>query len=110
MTKHTPGPWIADIDAHYADGLPLTILSATSGDGIAGVAGHAAPDGDDGGATDKTYANARLIAAAPELLDALALALPYVEMAEHDAAYSPGTVARMVKTIRAAIAKAEGAL
>lgn len=52
--------------------------------------------------------NARLIAAAPELLDVLILALPYVESAETDSGYKSGAVARMSSKIRAAIAKAEG--
>lgn len=42
-----------------------------------------------------------------ELLDALAMALPYVEMAEHDDAYKPGAVANMVRQMREAIASAE---
>lgn len=50
-------------------------------------------------------ANARLIAAAPDLLDALILALPYVETAQLDAAYKPGSVAKVVKELRAAIRK-----
>lgn len=61
-----------------------------------------------------TFANAeaaekygKLFESAPELLDALLLALPYVEMAEHDDAYKPGVVAKMVRTMRAAITKAQ---
>lgn len=41
-----------------------------------------------------------------ELLGALIAALPYVETAEDDPAYKPGAVARVVKQIRNAIAKA----
>lgn len=54
------------------------------------------------------HPDARLIAAAPELLDALILALPYVETAEADEGYKPGAVAKVSAAIRAAIAKAEG--
>lgn len=49
-----------------------------------------------------------VLAAAPELLEALTLALPYVEMAEDDESYKPGAVRKMVNTMRAAISKATG--
>jgi hypothetical protein len=52
--------------------------------------------------------DARLIAAAPDLLAALYLALPFVEDHEGSEIYKPGTVSQAVKTIRAAIARAEG--
>jgi hypothetical protein len=59
------------------------------------------------------YANdikrARLIAAAPDLLDALCLALPFVEDHEGSEIYKPGAVAGAIRKIRAAIDKAEGA-
>ena len=48
----------------------------------------------------------RAVNAHDALLDALTLALPYVEMAELDDAYQPGAVAKMVKQMRAAITKA----
>jgi len=58
------------------------------------------------------YANdikrARLIAAAPDLLAALYLALPFVEDHEGSEIYKPGAVAEAIRKIRAAIAKAEG--
>jgi len=52
-------------------------------------------------------ANARLIIAAPDLLDALYLALPFVEDHEDSNFYKAGAVAKALATIRAAIAKAE---
>jgi hypothetical protein len=52
--------------------------------------------------------DARLIAAAPDLLAALYIALPFVEDHEGDPTYKPGYVSKSVATIRAAIAKAEG--
>ena len=58
------------------------------------------------------YANdikrARLIAAAPDLLDALCLALPFVEDHEVSEIYKPGAVAEAIRKIRATIDKAEG--
>lgn len=50
---------------------------------------------------------ALLMAAAPELLDALYLALPFVEDHEGSEVYKPGAVKDALKTIRAAIRNAE---
>jgi hypothetical protein len=54
-SKHTPGPWAATNDRVYADGVPICALSWGTGS----VPGS------------ESHANARLIAAAPELLDRL---------------------------------------
>jgi hypothetical protein len=53
--------------------------------------------------------DARLIAAAPDLLDALYIALPFVEDHEGSEIYKPGAVADAIRKIRAAIDKAEEA-
>ena len=45
---------------------------------------------------------------AQELLDALILALPYVESAEHDPAYKAGAVSEVANQIRVVISKACG--
>jgi hypothetical protein len=57
---------------------------------------------------DSTNADAdtRLIAAAPELLDVLTLALPYVRTAGLDGSYTPGEVVTMVRRMTYAINKA----
>ena len=66
MTKHTPGPWRlgevrhADITEHGYDG----IIRNVEGDPVASV-------GFSGYSKKTAYANARLIAAAPDLLAAL---------------------------------------
>ena len=50
--------------------------------------------------------NAALISAAPDLLEALCMALPYVEDHEGGEVYKPRAVAAAVAIIRAAIHKA----
>ncbi len=55
MTKHTPGPWYADEEQSVIDGIVIPFVHV-DGKKIAEV---------------NTIANARLIAAAPELLEAL---------------------------------------
>jgi hypothetical protein len=55
---------------------------------------------------ETALANAKLIAAAPDLLDALLTALPFVEDHEDSRIYKGGAVAHTIKIIRAAIDKA----
>lgn len=52
--------------------------------------------------------DATLGAAAPELLDAVYLALPFVEDALESPVFKPGVVKKAVALLRAAIEKAEG--
>jgi len=62
-------------------------------------------------AADEPLANALFICRAvnlhAELVEALILALPFVEAEEANPAYDKGVVRRMVRMMRAAIAKAE---
>lgn len=66
MSKHTPGPWFTFANATCVGG-PAGILGNPSGADTAGIAhcGMALRAG------DELQANARLIAAAPDLLEAL---------------------------------------
>ena len=86
MSKHTPGPWIADGDL---------ILAA---DNWRVASCHRFPNNDD----TARPANARLIAAAPELLEALQA------IAGTDPVDSARDPQHLVAIARAAIAKAEG--
>ena len=99
--NHTPGPWT------YSDEHAICERSITNNgpeNYPLAVAKHGDPK--------KLLANARLLAAAPELLAALYDALPYVEDVLSDpaqlACFKSGVVQRHAKAIRAAIAKAEG--
>jgi len=84
MDAHTPGPWSARFD-HDATGYPCYFLHGVSGDEKRNV--------------QRLAANARLIAAAPELLEALNGLLNALPSA---------TTHPAIKAARAVIAKAEG--
>lgn len=99
-TKHTPGPWFADDSARlvYSHG-PSRGLTGNAEDCPAIV------KYDD--VISRKKADLLLIAAAPDLLDLLAMALPYVEEAENDPAYKPGTVAKLARNMRALIERVD---
>ena len=82
--QHTPGPWT--VDNQYIHGPDGIRFLAVAGDGAG-------------------QSNARLIAAAPELLDALEAVLPDLE--HYVATHGPGPDKRLALA-RAAIAKASG--
>jgi hypothetical protein len=94
MSTHTPGPWKIDGRGYRPDtknGGEFVPIHAERGGWIADVR---EPD-----------ANARLIAATPDLLAALKLALRWIDP---DASPVPLSNREVCNRIRAAIAKAEG--
>ena len=103
MSKHTPGPWAigqkANFDLHgfMVHGFPV----AGAGQAIAAV--WAGAVGKEAFGFDNQEANARLIAAAPDMLAALKLCEPFCKGHQE----TPEKVARYA-AVRAAIAKAEG--
>jgi hypothetical protein len=66
--KHTPGPW--ELEAFKVDGMLLFQITAPNGSGPGGnlILDDASIEGE---TDEEQIANARLIAAAPELLEAL---------------------------------------
>ena len=94
MSEYTPGPWIYDAGAFYAK-CQLNERGMTRESPIAEMLN---------GREDDYEANARLIAAAPELLEACELALKVLEQS--------GMITRQLldadRKLRAAIAKAKG--
>lgn len=93
MGKHTPGPWEAEA-ANPSSILPdegrWDVVSESAGSGFRSVAMLTGP---------RAGLDARLMAAAPELLSACRAALDWFESVGADGAPLP--------TVRAAIAKAE---
>lgn len=98
--KHTPGPWW--VDEPLEDGGTEPIVANAQW-----VICEVADGIDEDGAME---ANARLIAAAPDLLAALENLTPILEAAESNASGNPEWkwVSSRINTARAAIAKAEG--
>ena len=105
MSSHTPGPWRYDTDPNgwefriaQGDDAPYT-------PGYSDVA-HFAVNTVRGESRDTQEANARLIAAAPDLLAALEAIWPFVE--EDDGGFATPQYQAAIDQVRAAIAKARG--
>lgn len=90
--KHTPGPWKAEKSNNC-----IAIVSGDYGYGVAKTYGTGKED----------TLNARLIAAAPELLEALKLCIPELKEWMRNHGEDIGTL-DVIKKAQAAIAKAEG--
>jgi hypothetical protein len=88
--SHTPAPWKID----GAHSTRVLLINDAKGYAIGEIVDTRNP------------ANAKLIAAAPDLLEALLTALPFVEDHEGSDIYKSGAVARAVKEIRNAIDRA----
>ena len=96
-TKHTPGPW--HVGRRFSGGA----VYAEKGEEICAFSDLIDPV--------ESLANKRLIAAAPDLLDALAWALKNLEEVAIPLANKHGRVTSMTECVvqaRAALAKAEG--
>lgn len=102
MTKHTPGPWTTqevsngDIHINHYSGSELEGNRASGNIGVV-----------DGKRGEMNRANARLIAAAPELLE-VALALVGAPPKYEVGGVATLSTLEVVEMARAAIAKAEG--
>ena len=98
--KHTPGPWSA-VRWHDKD-------TDQGGWNIA-ASGHLLPMSDmDSGDGDSSDANARLISAAPDLLEALERLLPYARYAFMQSDEEEHLLEAAIERSTYAIAKAKG--
>lgn len=97
--KHTPGPWrvVIDDDGNHLSGRPMVAASVELDCAIVHWDGFVQTYWRSARGDNEIHANANLIAAAPELLDALELALSYAGYGDD-----------WVSSARAAIAKARG--
>jgi hypothetical protein len=93
---HTPGPWTVEAPGARDYFAVRTQAGQVAKTGISPRSVH----------RERGLADAHLIAAAPELLEALVLALPYVEDAAEDPRHKAFRVGDLVKQARAAIIKA----
>ena len=110
--KHTPGPWDYNYRCkghklgHSDKGVPFAWLNLDAPSHIGGmkISTHASMP------LEELEANARLIAAAPELLSVARDAIECIEALESELAIHSGYRCDhlMVDCLRAAIAKAEG--
>jgi hypothetical protein len=103
MSKHTPGPWKIDVGARTKTARGISAQTRN----IVNFNGLSAPS------STQTAANARLIAAAPDLLEALrsfaAAAYPVAEaINKRGHNWSEAYLDQVLDTARAAIAKATG--
>lgn len=94
MSKHTPGPWT------FRNGRSVHSAEKSIALCQTGLARKSVPS------PDECMANARLIAAAPELLEELKRALYVLETVARNDGYD--TEVGIVPTVRAVIAKATG--
>lgn len=114
MSEHrfTPGPWMAF--AHPSYGFCIY----PTGDGAQPVRDSFAvvnfADASRGYGSEEAKANARLIAAAPDLLEALKRLLPHTDWLEDEGPIGTGwksdELVSVIQNARAAIAKATGEL
>jgi antitoxin (DNA-binding transcriptional repressor) of toxin-antitoxin stability system len=109
--QHTPGPWGIGDSGTRSDGIWIEPTDKNA-NVLADIVGRL-NDGEDTQITDEDIANARLIAAAPDLLAAANLALEYFEQCvmscdPDEAEEESGDVPEAAK-LRAAILKATGA-
>lgn len=110
-SKHTPGPWslphFAQPDVNCECEYVLTdhLMGAVATVHCSGAGNDWKSHGDNPRFVE-AVANARLIAAAPDMLDALEAALPVVEFAI--SYYGSSEAIDALALVRQAIAKAEG--
>lgn len=98
--KHTEGPWRVtlpgDVPGSEFPTKPAVQRGREGGFTVQGLS------------KEKEVADAILIAAAPDLFDALAAFLEYSDYASHDIVFSDGAAGHRIEAARKAIQKARG--
>lgn len=108
--QHTPGPWIVHSDPKDSR-WPLVMAGSSAGRIVANVNPESCPDTTSAPAFVQmpASANARLIAAVPDLLEAANAFSELARERELELGCLSPEMARVVRQTRAAIAKATGA-
>jgi hypothetical protein len=104
--KHTPGPWriVIDDDGNSLSGRPMIAAAPELDCAIVHWDGFEQEFWESARGKKEMHANARLIAAAPDLLEALERCLNFIENTESEM----GDTLECGDKARAAIAKAKG--
>jgi hypothetical protein len=106
MKKHTPGPWTTD-PVFGDDELSIILGYEVLGKGNPILIGTTFQDDDEGFIDRKTaFANARLIAAAPDLLEGCQSIATAFEGADPWDEFQVGEILKVLNKVRAAIARA----
>jgi hypothetical protein len=108
MSKHTPGPWTINPKAVFENNGFKINAFPVSGSGQAIAAVWAGSFGKGAFGLDNQEANARLIAAAPDLLAVARMFAQYLADNGGDEEYRNADGTGWLTIARAAIAKAEG--
>lgn len=113
MSKHTKGPWVVeDWDFREPDGcvinsgMQVVAINGSVKNGVKCAIYAATEDGD----SEEMEANLHLIAAAPELLDALERLKTEIILSDVDMDYIDSHFGKWIKNAELAIAKAKGAV
>lgn len=103
LNKFTAGPW-------FVSGQMTKYVEARIGAGLIQEIAACGPTDADGGYGEQQHANARLVAAAPDLLEALEAILPFIPVttASEGGAAKYSANVKAADMVRAAIAKARG--
>jgi hypothetical protein len=112
MSTHTPAPWVLKIrPAEHNDNVTVAEIEV-NGKYRGGIARLQSAEHIDGIGKDELIANARLISAAPDMLDALEQCAEYFDKfadADHDQdGFVPNEAMQMLTLVMNAIAKTEG--
>lgn len=105
--SHTPGPWVIEGESgNPGEGEVITSTGRT----ICWTANTWDLDGDEEAITAEDRANARLIACAPEMLDALRLAKDALDLAQSqvDSENDRYNLCKRLVAVKRVIARAEG--
>lgn len=102
MTQHTPGPWTTSGDCYQEKGSWVVTIQSNNAPPEMNIAAEALSEH-----KEQAIANAHLIAAAPDLLEAAQACAEWLDLVKQNYPDMAGLI-RGMEAARAAIAKATG--